>query len=145
MTHRSRLQKLEQAALGTAADNSIVLPRITMSDAMRADACRRITLDALRLIGSPAVDPFPGLQGAEYLEKWWAWFYEHAENWPDWAQERAVRIGRPDSIYSETYTGPQEIDLAGFSPAAALRMIESHNKMREQERLAALEQTGEKL
>jgi hypothetical protein len=41
----------------------------------------------------PLVDPFPNLQGEDYLLAFWPWLLANAEIWPGWAVEYALLIG----------------------------------------------------
>jgi hypothetical protein len=47
-----------------------------------------------RLLGRGAadttLDPFPELQGQDYLNAYQGWFFENGEHWPDWAHRIAV-------------------------------------------------------
>lgn len=94
MTIRSRIGRLEKAVSPSAPDGP---PPEPWTDAERVQALRKIVAQEA---GRDDAEPFPHLEGKEYLDAFWPWLLEHGGPWPRWAQEAAVRIGSPESAYA---------------------------------------------
>ncbi len=94
MSLQTRIARLEALARPTAAVGPAPEP---WTDAERVQALRNIIG---RVAYRDDADPFPDLDGRDYLDAFWPWFLDNAGPWPRWAQEAGVRIGSPDSAYA---------------------------------------------
>jgi hypothetical protein len=71
--------------------------RLRRREATRQSAAREAvavvaTVRAL-LKQLPADDPFPRLQGADYLRAFWPWLLAGTQRWPGWAVDYALAVG----------------------------------------------------
>jgi hypothetical protein len=56
----------------------------------RVGIVRGMTASVLGRQGVAPVDPFPELQGQDYLDAYQDWFFQNGEHWPGWAHRIAV-------------------------------------------------------
>jgi hypothetical protein len=89
---RSRIQRLEARVRCQAGPPGTSNPAVVWTTATCVKALR--TLLTLLAAESAAMcsDPYPELEGEDYLLAFWPWLLAHGERWPLWARAYAHQI-----------------------------------------------------
>src|SRR4030088_90231 len=89
---RQRIERIEsflnrRAMKGSSSDGPMV-----WTAALGVKTLRALMIQVPAASGETLADPFPELQGTEYLAAFCPWLLANDDPWPVWAQEYALRV-----------------------------------------------------
>ncbi len=105
----ARLARVIDERFGEEADTGPEPSPFTIARRVESIRC---VLGALR----HGPDPFPDLQGKDYLRAFWPWFLERGATWPEWARDTAFRFAYPRDALGYALPCPES---RGEMPALA--------------------------
>jgi hypothetical protein len=86
MRWENRLRRIEKAVRERELQPPRTLFFLSTADRVK---CVRAVLARLNHLLS---DPFPNLEGEDYLAQFLWWYFENGEHWPMWAQDMVGRM-----------------------------------------------------
>jgi hypothetical protein len=90
----NRLRRVEKAVQKRVAQESTDPdPGIIVSAAERVRILRTVRTHVGARMGERIEDPFPELDGEEYMVAFWRWYLRNGwRSWPQWAQDPTERV-----------------------------------------------------
>jgi hypothetical protein len=89
---RSRIRRLEARVQCQGSPSSASSPAVIWTAATCVKAVRTLLTQLADEAAGMCSDPYPDLEGEDYLLAFWPWLLAHGERWPPWARAYAHQI-----------------------------------------------------